>query len=354
MIASDLFSIKDKPRSGLRVVRHLLFWTLYVLYNVSTYGVYEEDVLRSLVINVLILPGKILFTYYVLYCLLPTYLLPKKYKQFLVRFLIGIFLAGLLNRTISFFVIYPIYYPHAIIYGFWRVKIFFEIASIVYISSIASVIKLLQYWYKNEQSREQLAQQKLAAELKLLKSQIHPHFLFNTLNNLYALTLENAKTAPEVVLKLSALLDYMLYECNVPLVDLDKELNYIKNYIALEKLRYGSRLDLSFEISGDLQNKLIAPLLLIPFIENSFKHGASQAAKKPWVNLHIWVNHQQLHLQLENSLPINVKDKTDYTKGIGLKNVERRLELLYKNKYELTIREEGSYLINLKLDLATK
>lgn len=354
MIASDYFTKNGKPNKGLRIGRHLLFWTLHVLYNVSTYGVYDEDVQRSFVINVLGLPGKVLFTYFVLYYLLPTYLLTKKYQHFFIWFLLGIFGTGLLNRAISFFIVYPIYYPDAIIYGYWRIKIFFEIASIVYISAIALVIKLLQYWYKNEQSREQLTQQKLAAELKLLKSQIHPHFLFNTLNNLYALTLEKAKTAPEVVLKLSALLDYMLYECNVPLVVLDKEVKYINNYIALEKFRYGQRLDLSFEVSGDLQNQYIAPLLLIPFIENSFKHGASRAAKKPWVKLHIWVNNQKLHLQLENSLPTGIIDKPDYTQGIGLKNVKRRLELLYKGKYELTVREEDSYLVNLKLELETK
>lgn len=352
MLASEYFTKDGQENKWLRIGRHILFWAGHVFYHVATYGVYEDDTQRSFVILMLSLPGKLIMTYYLLYHLLPNFLLKKRYRQFFGYFLLMLFATGLLNRAISFFVVYPIYYPDAIPYGYWRIKIFFEMTAINSIAAMAMVIKLLQYWYKNEQSRKQLAEQKLAAELQLLKSQIHPHFLFNTLNNLYALTLENAKTAPQVVLKLSALINYMLYECNAPFVPLEKELKYIENYISLERLRYGSRLDLSVEIAGDTHQKLIAPLLLIPFIENSFKHGASQEAKSPWVHLNIWVNQHQLQLQLENSLPPKTTAPLEYTKGIGLKNVKRRLELLYQGKYELTIREEGSYLVNLKLALS--
>ncbi|MEL6925458.1 MAG: histidine kinase, partial [Bacteroidota bacterium] len=319
--------------------------------NVATWGVYHDEVFRQTVIESLMLTGKVTMTYYALYFLLPRLLLPRKYRTFVLWFVVGLIVTGLINRAISYYVVYPMFYPDAVGSGFWRIKIFFEMTAIVNIAALAVAIKLLQHWYHNEQSRKQLAQQKLEAELKLLKSQVHPHFLFNTLNNLYALTLENSKAAPDTVLKLSALLNYMLYECNVPLVPLEKELDYIRDYITLEQLRYGERLDLSFDISGDTRGKYIAPLLLIPFIENSFKHGASQESRQPWVHLNLWVHRETLHMQLENSLPKGEKETADYTKGIGLKNVKRRLDLLYRDRHELNIREEDSYLVVLKLDL---
>ncbi|MEM8888720.1 MAG: histidine kinase, partial [Bacteroidota bacterium] len=158
---------------------------------------------------------------------------------------------------------------------------------------------------------------------------------------------------PDMVLKLSSLLNYMLYECNMPLVPLEKEVKYIGDYVSLEKLRYGKKLDLSVEISGAIQEHQIAPLLLLPFIENSFKHGASQDSKRPWIRLNIWVDEHMLHLQIENSLEeLGAKeDEYSYTKGIGLKNVRRRLELLYKEQYELIIRQEASFFVYLKLHL---
>lgn len=351
MLTKEYFSKNGKLNWGIRIARHLLFWTAHVLYHVATWGVYEDEMQRTFVANLLSLIGKIPFTYFLIYWLLPDFLLKKKYRAFITRFLVGMLLAGLLNRAISFFVVYPIYFPDAIPYGYWRIKIFFEMASIYTIAAIALAIKLLQYWYQNERSREQLAQEKLGAELQLLKSQLHPHFLFNTLNNLYALTLEQSKTAPEVVLKLSALLNYMLYDCNTNRTTLEKEITYLKNYIELEKLRYGQRLDIILDISGNQSNKKIAPLLLIPFVENSFKHGVSQAAKQPWIKLHIWINQDQLIFQLENSLPTDTPSTANYTKGIGLKNVKRRLALLYKGKYELSIRAEDTFLVNLKLQL---
>lgn len=352
MLSKEYFTKNGKSNWWVRIGRHLLFWAIHVLYHVATWGVYEDNLQRAFVVTSLSLIGKIPFTYYLIYRLLPNYLLQKKYRSFFIRFLIGIFLMGLLNRAVSFYVVYPIYYPDAIPYGYWRIKIFFEMAAINSIAAMAFAIKLLQYWYQNERSKEQLAQEKLGAELQLLKSQLHPHFLFNTLNNLYALTLEKAKTAPEVVLKLSALLNYMLYDCNVNLVSLEKEISYLKNYIQLEQIRYGNRLDLVVDISGDLQNKKIAPLLLIPFVENSFKHGVSQAAKAPWIKLHIWVKQQELIFQLENSLPPSEPSQADYTKGIGLKNVKRRLALLYPNEHELSIQTEDTFSIHLKLQLS--
>lgn len=360
MESSDIKYIYENRNLGLRIAKHFLFWMLFVFYNVATWGAYNDDINQPIFSELCYLPAKILFTYFTMYYLIPKLLLSKKYLLFSVWFLVGLLLTGLLNRWVTYFIIYPAYIPEAVGSGFWKIKIFFEITIIVNIASLGAAIKLVQFWHNNEQSRKKLAQEKLEAELQLLKSQIHPHFLFNTLNNLYALTLEKSSLAPDMVLKLSSLLNYMLYECNIPLVPLEKEIEYITNYVSLEKLRYGQRLDLSFEVSGAVQQKLIAPLILLPFVENSFKHGVSQEADNPWIHLNLWVNGDVLQLQIENNMEESdlnwAKNNSDeavgYTKGIGLKNVKRRLDLLYKDRYELKIRKEESFLVILKLQLA--
>ena len=351
MFTTQQFTQIHSQSTYQRIGKHILIWIAYLLYHVITSGIYEEDMQKSLISESLSLIGKIPFTYLLIYYLIPQYLLKKKYLNFFLLFLTSLFIAGLINRGITYFIRYPLYYPTAVGSGYWKIKILFEMAAINSVAALGAIIKLFQYWYQNEQSKEHLAQEKLAAELKLLKSQIHPHFLFNTLNNLYALTLENSKQAPTVVLKLSSLLNYMLYECNIPLVPLEKELRYIENYISLEQLRYGNRLDLSWETGGDLEDQLIAPLILLPFIENSFKHGASQEAQHPWININIWVRDKHLTLQIENGRPPASSKVSDYQEGIGLKNVKQRLRLLYQNRYELIIRDEDTYLVVLRLEL---
>ncbi|MEL6675817.1 MAG: histidine kinase [Bacteroidota bacterium] len=345
----------EPQRQGPRLLRHLIFWLLFVAYNVATWGAYQDDVSQPIFSEFAYLPAKILMTYLAMYYLIPRYLLPRHYRAFFWGLLAGLIFFGLWNRLITYYVIYPRYYPEAVGSGFWAIKVFFEITILVNITTLGTTVKLLQHWYKNERSRQQLAQEKTAAELQLLKSQVHPHFLFNTLNNLYALTLEASPQAPDMVLKLSALLNYMLYECNQPQVDLAKEVRYLEDYISLEKLRYGENLALAYECSGELSDKSIAPLLLLPFVENAFKHGASQATEEPWIRLNLWVDETTLHLQVENSRVETeaTRTATDYAEGIGLKNVQRRLDLLYPDSYELSIREDASFFVYLKLQLTS-
>ena len=192
--------------------------------------------------------------------------------------------------------------------------------SIYTVAVAAAAIKFLKRNYHHEQLANAFKEEKLDAELKFLKAQIHPHFLFNTLNNLYSLTLQSSSKSSEVVLKLSNLLDYMLYECNVKEVPLNKEINQIQNFIDLEKLRYGERLEVSFTAKGDFHNKRIPPLLLIPFIENAFKHGVSQEIENTFVSIDLTAKQNQLIFKVENSKTNEhtTNDKT-YTKGIGLK-----------------------------------
>ena len=184
----------------------------------------------------------------------------------------------------------------------------------------------------------------------MLKAQVHPHFLFNTLNNLYSLTLTHSDKAPLVVTHLSELLRYMLYECNEKEVPLEKEIEALKKYVELEKLRYGNRIDVSFVSSGNIKENLIAPLLLIPFVENSFKYGTSEQLDQCWVNLHFHADGNNFTFNLNNSIS-NDKTKT-VSGGIGLQNIKKRLELIYPGKYELTVNEEaGMFIVKLQLQL---
>jgi two-component system LytT family sensor kinase len=197
------------------------------------------------------------------------------------------------------------------------------------IIGIASSIKIAKYWLVSQKRQQNLMKEKLEvnlqlkeAELKYLKSQINPHFLFNALNNLYSLTLEKSDKAPEVVLKISSLLDYVLYECNVTKIDLEKEIENIKNYIDLQKMRYGNDTDIQFNIKGSIHDVKIAPLLILPLVENAFKHGLDKNVGKGYIYIDIIIfNDEQFELSVNNSL----KGENNHDgEGIGLKNLKKK------------------------------
>jgi LytS/YehU family sensor histidine kinase len=210
-------------------------------------------------------------------------------------------------------------------------------------------IKILKNWHLEQVKSETLATENANAELQLLKAQVHPHFLFNTLNNIYSFSLYQSPQAGTLVRKLSGMLNYMIHECEERLVPLEKELTLIQDYMALEKVRYGKRLDMQVEIHGDFENKFIAPLLMIPFVENSFKHGTSQMLQHPWIKLEITTVGNQLFLKLSNSKPSLVQVNKQ-NKGIGLLNVKKRLQLLYPGKHQLDISStEEIFTVNMQL-----
>jgi len=225
--------------------------------------------------------------------------------------------------------------------------------SLAFVGVSASIYRIILEWFfqqnlKNEQERE-----RLQSELEFLKSQINPHFLFNTLNSLYALTLKKSEQSSSIVLKLSEMLRYMLYECNVNLVLLSKELNYIYNYIELERIRYGIKPDIKFEIKGNEENQLIAPLLLMPFIENAFKHGINNQFEAGYIHIFIEVKQGSLKLEVVNSKS-GESDEFTTTKpgGIGLINVKRRLDILYPDGYFWEVENQKDfYRVALKLRL---
>jgi hypothetical protein len=215
----------------------------------------------------------------------------------------------------------------------------------------SSIYFVVSDWLGSQKIKQELKNETLQSELKYLKSQINPHFLFNTLNSLYALTLKKSDLAPEIVLRLSEMMRYMLYECNEKQVLLEKEVNYLVNYLELEKLRHGSKMKVTLNIEGEPRHKMIAPLMFIPFIENSFKHGISQHTQESYVNINMKIESDNLSLIIENSkAPTMPGSNLKKSGGIGLVNVKRRLELLYPGQYELDVLDyPNSYIIKLKI-----
>jgi sensor histidine kinase YesM len=319
-----------------RILQHVLFWVAHIVFYALLYGSFEDTYPQTFFEELIYLPGKMLFTYFVLYFLLPKFLLIGKYWSFFLWLIVSSLVIGVVQRYVAYTIDYPIYYPQALADSFFYFpKIVKMLAAIYPVTFFAVAIKLLKFWYANQQAQQVLTQEKLQAELRFLKTQIHPHFLFNTLNNLYALTLKRSDRAPEMVLKLSELINYMLYECTGDEVRLTKEIKFIRNYGDIEKMRYGDKLDIDIRVSGDVNDRKIAPLVLLPFVENCFKHGASEELQQSWVKVTIDVQPHVTIIKVENNkATINGIAKKE---GIGIQNVKRRLDLIYPGQHELKI-----------------
>jgi two-component system, LytTR family, sensor kinase len=342
-----------------RLLLHLLFWAVYVGFFGLLYGSYIDDYYNAFMVELIELPFKMTLVYFNMYFLMPQYLLQKRYLEFFVYLILMMGAIGILMQFVLMpLLIHPLICPttctndNLTLYRFVR-----NIVNLGYLVSISAAIYLLKNWYHDQQATQQLAQDKLEAELKFLKGQIHPHFLFNTLNSLYSLTLRKSEKAPEVVLKLSGLMDYMLYDAAAAKVPLDKELSYIQNYLALERIRYGDRVDITYTESGGIAGKQIAPMMLLPFVENAFKHGVSTETENAWIRVDVKVQGNTLVVLVENCKCCEKASDShrDFASGIGLKNVRRRLELLYENRYSLEVEDEPeSYAVRLELELGER
>ncbi len=226
------------------------------------------------------------------------------------------------------------------------------VLSTLFIVVFVGLLKFVEDWFELEAKKKELENETLMAELRFLKAQINPHFLFNTLNNLYYLAFTNSPNTTEVIAKLSQMMRYMIYDSNHNKVPLTKEIEYMENYISLEELRLNNEIPIHFEVVGELNGISIVPLILITFLENAFKHGVSNNAKESYIKIKVEVQHQECWYSVENSkIPKNTNNEEK--SGIGLQNVKRRLELSYPNQYDLKIEDsEKKYCVNLKLNLS--
>uniref|UniRef100_UPI0032179FF4 sensor histidine kinase n=1 Tax=uncultured Draconibacterium sp. TaxID=1573823 RepID=UPI0032179FF4 len=335
-----------------RVLWHILFWiVIYLMYSI-TYGGYLDNYKEEFIINLSLFPARIIGTYTLIYLILPLILEQKKFILFTILALVHAFLYGF---AIYISLYYPNLFPEIYDYSqlplFYLPKIFSKIISNYGVAGLAATIVIFKQWYLNDRQKKKLAKEKLEAELSFLKSQVHPHFLFNTLNNLYALTLIKSEKTSDVVLKLSGLLDYMIYKSNDKFVALSKELEILDSYVELEKLRYNNRLDLEYKVIGESDSHVIAPLIMLPFIENSFKHGASNDRINPKIRITVGIYDDNLKLNVINSTLGDKKKDITLSEGIGLKNVKRRLELIYPEAHRLNIKQsKKEFEINLAVD----
>lgn len=215
---------------------------------------------------------------------------------------------------------------------------------------MALLIKFMIDWFRTQKQKSELMARTKSSELALLRNQINPHFLFNTLNNLYSLVYKKSDEAPSMVMKLSEIMRYMLYDSNSDKVLLEKEIEYLGSFIELNELRMKEGRFVSFTVEGDVQAKMIPPMLLVPFVENAFKHGRKNY-KLPGITILLEVHGQRLDFDIRNYLPSGAPINKDKQGGIGLENVKRRLDIIYPEAYALDIQKnEEEYHVHLMIE----
>ena len=344
-----------------RVKRHFVFWLSIFFYHCMRLSLlFPADHLRENIPSVIIgsltwgVLTNMIISYTTVYYLVPKYFLKRKFVQFTTYLLLlfvvamtfGMFMTQInrpLNNSISSATTPFSYAP-------LRASIIRILGNPPLICLLLLSLKKIKDWYIKQNENKTLARENNNAELLLLKAQIHPHFLFNTLNNIYFFILSEPVKAKKLVEKLENLLYYMINECNAPVVPLCKEIAMINDYFELEKVRY-ENLDIELKVTGDDNNKMIAPLLMIPFIENSFKHGTSKMLREPWIKLFLQIDEDMLYFTLTNNRPADAAIMKET--GIGLNNVKKRLALLHsKNHYLAITPTPHSFTVNMQVPLA--
>lgn len=344
-----------QPSVYREITIHVVAWLCYVLLQVLALDKFEHRHIENLLSALAQLPAQLLFTYTILYWLIPTYLSTQQYLRFSLLTLVALLVGGTLYWEGSYYLYLVPFEPARL-----AQESPWDLGSIVlcafYLLCTSGLLigfHMIRFGFRQQQINQQLIITNQHIELKSLKDQINPHFLFNTLNNLYGLTNQDPQKAGEVVMRLAQLMQYMLYEGNMAQVPLQKEIEYVENYLALERIRYGDRLHLSVQINGNTEPLVIAPLLLLPFVENAFKHGVSQQLADAWVQIQLTVNAKELVFKVENSKPESTNDAG--ATGIGLPNISKRLALIYPGRHQLRqLNGAGTYLVTLKLELTQR
>ena len=341
-----LFDYKFKYQ---RLLTHILFWVTYIsafafLISVNTRLQFFNVALKTFYF----LPLDIIATYVTLYFLIPQFLIKRKYVSFISLFIVLAFLGVLGYQTITYFVYLPIYFPEALEkFSFFQFDIWYYLISNISVVVVAALIKLIKLWTYERQAKSELETQKIKSELMLLKSQINPHFIFNTLNNIDSLIISNPDKASESIIKLSEILRYVTYEINADYVSINQEINYLKSYIELNRLRFGHDF-IEFNIQLIESQKLVAPMLFIPLVENALKHGYKNCSM-PGVNIHLIVD-KIITFEVRNYLSPTISTETKRSEGIGIPNLMKRLEYLYPHAYELTFNKtHNQYIAKLCL-----
>ncbi|GAB3168195.1 histidine kinase [Telluribacter humicola] len=354
MIETLIFSNQRK----YVLTRHGLFWLCWLLFFTYIYAqkfVIIDPVLAyvsSFWEAFIYMPIHIGMGYTLIYIIIPKYLLQSRYLQAVLLIVVSILVAAIVSHFFTLWFVAPLRasmgLPSPISSMFYGLMAGLRGTNTT--TGFTGTIKLLKFWYQKKVENETLKREKLAAELNILKGQLHPHFLFNTLNNLYGHIVSGSEHSGDIVLRLSGLLRYMLYECSAEKVSLQKEVQMLETYVELEKLRYGDRLDVSIRMQGVQDTHQIAPLILLPFVENAFKHGTSQMLDQAWISISLDVSDHFLTFKVIN--PVSTESTNKIESGIGLANVRKRLEMLYPNRHQIKVSDqEETFVAYLKLTL---
>ena len=369
------FIFSDKRR--IKISRHVIFWTSWFLYmactqvrnqSPDTIGM-KNFIVYQVAVSLNRLMLQMVFCYVVVYFLIPKYLQKKKTVQFIVAlilFLFGIYWLTYFDFVYLWYKTYvwisvalPFkYVPNVVrplsmfLNEYYSIYSNLHFTGTLVSTGIILVIRYYKSWYLKQRENEQLVNENAQAELQLLKAQIHPHFLFNTLNNIYALTLDDSPKAATTVKKLSGMVMYMMNEGAESFVPVSKEIKMLLDYIGLEKIRYGDRLEMITDIRHNQNHdRLIAPLLMIPFVENCFKHGASKMIETARIELFLETKNDWLEFKISNNMP-PIREKENERIKIGLANVQKRLSLLYPGKHKLDIQStENLFTVSMKIKL---
>lgn len=329
-----------------KILFHFLFWIIYCLILAVFYSGYA-GLAKSLIFSVILVFFQALITYINLYLLIPEFLKRKK----ILFYILSVVLTLIILTVIRFQIPSLLGDEGRRLIGMRSRVIFFEF-NLVLAYSLSTAYYFIVEWFKNLQFKAEMKYQQVESELKYLKSQINPHFLFNTLNNIYTLCyLKDDKAAPSV-LKLSEMMRYMLHESNTPCIELEKEVQFIRNYLELQQLKKDELMRINFDVKGVKGRHKIVPLILIAFFENCFKHGDIETNPAGWIKAELKVNEENvMELLVSNSKKQTVK-KHENRKHVGLENVKKRLSLLYGNNCELNIfDEDNQYRVYLTLKL---
>jgi two-component system, LytTR family, sensor kinase len=329
----------------------VLFWLLYFLYEWISQASINNEYHRYLINALVIVPIAGLSTWYTTQVLIKQYLLKKRTTAFRIGFIVSVIAFTLMRRAFNYYYTYPTYYPLGRSMPFlFPPKLIIEAVSNYLIVALYTMFYFLRAWYEQQRLAQELLRDKAVAQLELLKSQVQPHFIFNTLNNIYSLSLKNNPRTSDLIYRLSSLLSYMLYDSRHEFIPVSKEMEYIHNYIELEKIRYGERLDVSVNCFDSVDQFTIPPLLILPLVENSFKHGVSNDVGNSWIRIDVSVKDDWLTVKIENSRTAEVLNGHAVYKGIGMENVKKRLEIIYPDRHEFKCMSEGqSFLTILKI-----
>jgi len=353
--------------SNSRIGYHLLFWVLFLVYQLTSsvsegrligdYWWGDWKILHVLLVGVIF---KAIFAYGFVYYLVPRFLDTKRYVLFSGLTLVWFYIVLAGFTAVYFYHLENLYTVYM-----WNDKenmntmgkrlsslplLFSYFSNFIFPAIMLGAIK----FYKRKVMLAQVEEEKNKMELQVLKNQLNPHFLFNTLNNLYSFVVTKSPKAPDMILRLSGMLDYALYKSQNKSVPLQEEIEAIEHFIELEKIRYGDRLQVNYQKEGVMKTK-VSPLLLLSLVENAFKHGASGDIENPKINITIHEMENQIHCKVWNTKSQHNGELNDaYKKGIGLSNIQRQLDLVYPNQHELKIEDqEKTFSVSLKIqDLA--